>query len=148
MKKIASMSLSFFCLCYAFSQSPQSEEEIKNLEQMEVKAVQEKDTITLKKLWDKEYVVNNPDNKVVLAVPNSVFRPVLNKPRTFFTREVEHISIRGNIAFSMGNETIIPGGDLPKAGQIVKRRYTNIWMNVDGSWKLVARHANEICSPN
>src|SRR6187399_459580 len=115
---------------------------------MEVKAVLEKDTITLKKLWDKEYVVNNPDNKVVLAIPNSVFSPVLNKPRTSFTREVEHITIRGNIAFSMGNETIIPGGDLPKSRQTVKRRYTNVWMKVDGSWKLVARHANEICSTN
>lgn len=132
--------------CYTFAQNQETEEELKKLEQMEVKAVLEKDTITLKKLWDKEYVVNNPDNKVVLAIPNSVFRPVLNKPRTSFTRDVEHITIRGNIAFSMGSETIIPGGDLPKFGQTVVRRYTNIWMKVEGSWKLVARHANEICS--
>jgi len=148
MKKITSILLSIVSFCHAFAQSQETEEELKKLEQMEVKAVLEKDTITLKKLWDKEYVVNNPDNKVVLAIPNSVFRPVLNKPRTSFTREVEHITIRGNIAFSMGNETIIPGGDLPKSGQTVKRRYTNVWMKVDGSWKLVARHANEICSTN
>jgi hypothetical protein len=146
MKKITCMLLSILSLCYAFAQGQETEEELKKLEQMEVKAVLEKDTITLKKLWDKEYVVNSPDNKVNLAIPNSVFRPVLNKPRISFTREVEHITIRGNIAFSMGSETIIPGGDLPKSGQTVKRRYTNIWMKVDGSWKLVARHANEICS--
>jgi hypothetical protein len=148
MKKTTSMLFSVLSFCYAFAQGQQAEEELKKLEQMEVKAVLEKDTITLKKLWDKDYVVNNPDNKVVLAIPNSVFRPVLTKPRTSFTREVEHITIRGNIAFSMGNETIIPGGDLPKSGQSVKRRYTNIWMKVDGSWKLVARHANEICPTN
>jgi hypothetical protein len=148
MKKINMTLVSLFIFCCAFAQNQQIEEQIKKLEQMEVKAVLEKDTITLKKLWDKEYVVNNPDNKVVLAIPNSVSRPVLNQPRNFFTREVEHITIRENIAFSMGNETVIPGGDLPKSGQTVKRRYTNIWMKVEGSWKLVARHANEICSTN
>jgi len=148
MKKIAIVLLFLFSFCYAFAQNSQIEDEIKELEQMEVKAVLENDTITLKKLWDKEYVVNNPDNKVVLAKPNSVFRPVLNKPRISFTRVVEHITIKGNIVFSMGHETIIPGGNLPKSGQTVQRRYTHVWMKADGTWKLVARHANEICLTN
>ncbi len=41
--------------------------EIRKLEQMEVQAVLKKDTITLLKLWDKEYVVNAPDNKINFA---------------------------------------------------------------------------------
>jgi len=115
---------------------------------MEVRAILTKDTVMLKKLWDRDYVVNNPDNKVVLANANPLDRPVLTKPRTSFTREVEHITVRGDIAFSMGNETVVPAGDLPASGQTVKRRYTNIWMKVDGDWKLVARHANVICQKN
>jgi hypothetical protein len=29
-------------------------------------------------------------------------------------------------------------------GQTVKRRYTNVWMNTDKNWQIVARHANII----
>jgi hypothetical protein len=112
---------------------------------MEVQAVLAKDTVTLERLWDKKYVVNNPDNRIVVAGSNPVDRPVLQKPRTAFTREVEHITVRGDVVISMGGETVVPGGDLPKAGKTVRRRYTNIWTRVDGSWKLIARHANEVC---
>lgn len=148
MKKVAITISLFFCVCHLFAQHGNTEEEIKKLEQMEVRAVLTKDTVMLKKLWDKDYVVNNPDNKVVLANANPLDRPVLTKARTSFTREVEHITVRGDIVFSMGNETVVPAGDLPKLGQTVKRRYTNIWMKVNGDWKLVARHANVICQEN
>ncbi|MEO8353520.1 MAG: nuclear transport factor 2 family protein [Chthoniobacteraceae bacterium] len=124
------------------------EDEIRRLEQIEVKAILARDTTTLEKLWDKNYVVNNPDNKIVLANADPVDRPVLKKPRSSFTREVEHIAVRDNIVISMGSETVVPASDLPKSGQTVKRRYTNIWMKIGDSWKLVARHANEICAPN
>ena len=123
------------------------EAEIKRLEQMEVRAVLARDRATLEKLWDREYVVNNPQNQIILATPDPLDRPVLQKPRTSFTREVEHITVRGDIVISMGGETVVPAGDLPRSGETVKRRYTNVWMKVDGAWKLIARHANEIREP-
>ncbi len=44
-------------------------------------------------------------------------------------------------------ETYIPRIDLPeaKAGQVVKRRFTNIWMYKNGKWQQIARHASVIC---
>lgn len=116
--------------------------EITRLEQMEVQAILKKDTLTLLKLWASDYVVNAPDNKVNFAGKTTLDRPVLQRSRTSFTRNVEHIIIRGNTVFSMGNETLNPDSD---SQQIIQRRYTNIWMKMDGSWKLVARHANIIC---
>jgi len=148
MKKLVITMLVYFCTHYLFAQNQDIEKEIRKLEQIEVQAVLAKDTNTLKKIWDKDLVVNNPANKVVLANANPVDRPVLKQPRTSFTREVEHIAVRGNIVFSMGSETVVPAGDLPKSGKTVKRRYTNIWLKVDGDWKMVARHANEICEGN
>jgi len=148
MKKLIITVILAFCACYLYAQNKNIEEEIKKLEQMEVRAVLAKDTVALKKIWDKNFVVNSPANKVVLAKTNSVDRPVLKEQRTSFTREVEFITVRGDIVFSMGNETVVPTGDIPKSGQTVKRRYTNIWMKVDGEWKLVAPHANEICQGN
>ncbi len=146
MKKAITTFFLFFyghCLC---AQDLNIENEIRSLEQTEVQAVLNKDTATLKKLWDRDYIVNNPENKIVLAKPNPVDRPVLQNQRVSFTREVEKILINGDVAISMGNETVIPAGDAANAGQTVKRRYTNIWMKKDGQWKLVARHANKICS--
>ncbi len=145
MKKFIIISCLCFCGYNLFAQDKTIETEIKNLEQNEVQAVLNKDTITLKKLWDKDYVVNNPENKIVLAKLNSVDRPVLQKQRTSFTREVEKIIINGDIAISMGKETVVSIEDASKSGQTIERRYTNIWMKKDGSWKLVARHANKIC---
>mgnify|MGYP001798244268 CR=1 FL=1 len=72
-------------------------------------------------------------------------RPVLKRSKISLTREVEQIIVKGGVVFSMGNETVIPLSDDDIPGQTVKRRYTNIWMKEDGTWKLVARHANVIC---
>lgn len=117
------------------------EVEIKRLEQMEVTAFLERDIPTLSKLWDPKYVVNNPDNKIVAGVrPDE--RPGLQKPRTSFTREVEHLTVRDTLVISMGGETIVPADDEPHAGKTVHRRYTHIWQRVGNEWKLIARHAN------
>ena len=140
---IAVLILLFGDILYA--QNKQIEAQIRVLEQTEVRAILQKDSVTLLKLWDKDYVVNAPDNVIYSAGKTKLDRPVLKRSRTAFTREIEQIIIRGNTVISMGNETVTPAGDDMSAGKTVKRRYTNIWMKLDGNWKLVARHANIIC---
>jgi ketosteroid isomerase-like protein len=145
MKKIIIAScllLSGYCL---FAQQQNIETEIRKLEQTEVDAVVNKDTVALKKLWDKDYIVNNPDNKIILAKSNSVDRPVLQRQKVSFTRVVENILINGDIAISMGKENVVATDEATKVVQNIKRRYTNIWMKKDGTWKLAARHANRLC---
>jgi len=135
-----------FCFGYClFAQDQNIETTIKKLEQAEVQAVLTKDTVSLKRLWDKDYIVNNPENKIIVATPNPVDPPVMQKVRLSFTRDVEKILINGDIAISMGSELVVAVGDGQTPGQTIKRRYTNIWMNKNGSWKLIARHANIIC---
>jgi hypothetical protein len=131
----------FITLC-ALSLFAQSiEAEIRKLEQQEVQAVLQKDTVMLLNLWDKDYVVNAPDNKINFAGKTTLDRPVLTRSRVSFTREVEHVIVRGNTVFSMGSETLAVAEGQP----VVKRRYTNIWMKQNEAWKLMARHANMIC---
>ncbi len=144
MKKIVLTILCIGCLGRLLAQDADTESEIKRLEQMEVQAILKKDTVTLLKLWDKDYVVNAPGNKINFAGKTTLDRPVLKRSRTSFTRDIEQIIVRGNIVFSMGSETVVTGNEID-VEQIVKRRYTNIWIKQDDSWKLVARHANVIC---
>lgn len=144
MKKL--LSTFYFVLTFgcAIAQNEKLEAEIRSLEQLEVEAILKKDTVTLLKLWDKDYVVNTPNNMIVFAGKTAIDRPVLRNARTSFTRNVEQIIIRGNIVMAMGSETVVPETSQSNAGE-VKRRYTNIWMNLDGTWKIVGRHANVIC---
>jgi ketosteroid isomerase-like protein len=127
------------------AQNQAIEAEIRKLEEMEVKAVLAKDSITLLKLWDTAFVVNAPDNAIYFAGKTTLDRPVMRVARTGFTRQVEQVIIRGSTVFSMGSEMVTPAGDQLNAAQTVTRRYTNVWMRRDNEWKLVARHANVIC---
>jgi ketosteroid isomerase-like protein len=145
MKKMLLILTCLCCTYQMFAQDADIEAEIRKLEQMEVQAILKKDTVTLLKLWDKDYVVNAPDNKINFAGRTTLDRPVLRRSRTSLTREVEQVIIRGNTVFAMGNETVVPTDGQTDTQQPVKRRYTNIWMKHDGAWKLVARHANIIC---
>ncbi len=134
--------LLFSSACFVFGQNQEIEAEIRRLEQVEVKAILEKDSITLLKLWDKDYVVNAPDNKINFAGKTTLDRPVLTRSRSSLIRNTEAIIIQDHTVFSMGNETVVP---TDPSQPVVKRRYTNIWMKKEGMWKLVARHANIIC---
>jgi Domain of unknown function (DUF4440) len=143
-KSVITIALSF-CTCLVYAQNAGIEATIRNLEQTEVQAILNKDSVTLLKLWDKNYIVNSPDNTIYASGKTTLDRPVLKRSRTTFTREIEQITIRDHIVICMGSETVVPQGDSPQAGQIVKRRYTNIWEKQGDEWKLIARHANIIC---
>jgi hypothetical protein len=145
MKKLFVAVCLCFCGHHLFAQQSIVEAEIRANEQREVQAILARDTIVLKQLWDKDFIVHNPESKIVLAKPNSVDRPVLQNQRTSFTRVVEKIMINGDVVISMGRETVVSTNETSASEQTVERRYTNIWMKKGGSWKLVARHANRIC---
>ncbi|QIL75422.1 YybH family protein [Hymenobacter sp. HDW8] len=145
MKKTCYLIALLLCGNTINAQSQNLEKEIRNLEQIEVKAVLEKDSTMLLKLWDKEYVVNSPDNVIVFPGKSTLDRPVMKRSRTSFSRNTEQVVFKGDMAFAMGSETVVTTGDQSQAGQTIKRRYTNVWMKKNSSWKLVARHANIIC---
>lgn len=129
----------------AGAQPPANEDEIRRLEQLEVRAVMTRDRDTLRTLWDAAYIVNNPEGVIAEAGADATDRPVMKLPRQSMTRTTEKVTFRGDFAIAMGGETIVPGEGQPKAGQTVARRYTNFWMKQPGGWKLVARHANVVC---
>jgi ketosteroid isomerase-like protein len=92
--------------------------------------------------------VNAPDHRVKFR--DEVLQAVKESRIRYsaFERAVERVVIRGDCAISMGGEVVTPVGDRPDAGRKVSRRYTHVWWNGDGSWTLIARHANVIGAPN
>jgi len=146
MQKLIIILAFVFSLVDLYGQEASAEADIRKLEEQERQAVLKKDTAALRKIWDRYLIVNAPTNRVVLAGDNAVDRPVITQMSySSFTREIEQILVRGDVVFCMGNEVVVPAGDNPKAGEEIRRRYTNVWMKQNGAWTLVARQASIIC---
>ena len=73
---LAAISLVAVPIVPALGAQPRSsEDEIRRLEQLEVRAIIARDTDTFRPLWDETYVVNNPDNVVVRRNPTRPIGP-------------------------------------------------------------------------
>lgn len=130
----------------ASAQSNDRERMIRELEQKEALAVLQKDTATLKEVWSKHFTVNNPLNKISKPGADVLDRQVIHElSYSTFNRTTEHVLIQDETAICMGKELVIETGREGNPGKTIHRRYTNIWMKQDAYWKLIARHANQIC---
>ena len=122
------------------------EQTIRKLELEESDAVLRSDVVALEKLWAEDFTVNNPQNQISRGR-----KEVLDRVRSglikysSFAREIESVGFYGDTVVVMGLEVVTPIGNTPRAGQALRRRYTNIWMKRKGAWLLTARHANVIC---
>ncbi|MCD9188588.1 MAG: DUF4440 domain-containing protein [Pyrinomonadaceae bacterium] len=127
-----------------------TEEMIRNLDDEERRAALDRNVSALERLWSEDFTVNAPNNAVSTgkkAVMETFIKSgIINF--SSYERKIEFIRIDGNYAFVFGLEILIPKTDAPSAGlvagQTVNRRYTNIWKNEKGRWRLFARHANVI----
>ena len=133
----------------SIDQDPQSDEEIvRSLDDQERLAALHRDIPALERLWSEEFVVNAPNNEVVLgrgAVLDTFVRAgIINF--SSFERQIEYVRVDGAFVILMGLETIQPVSSSPSAGlvagQVIARRFTNIWKNESSTWRLAIRHAN------
>ncbi len=118
------------------------EAEVRNLDSLHAAAVLSGNLQEMDKYWTEDFMVTNPFNEIDRA------DRIRNGAVTYssFERKCEAVQIHENTAVLMGKETVVPKGKSPDAGKTIIRRYTNIWMKLNGQWRLVARHASVICS--
>ena len=118
------------------------ETEVRKLDSLHAAAVLSGDLKEMDKYWTEDFMVTNPFNEIDKA------NRIRNGTMTYasFQRICEAVQIHENTAVLMRKEIVVPKGNSPGAGKTINRRYTNIWMNLKGQWRLVARHASVICS--
>jgi len=118
------------------------ETEVRKLDSLHAAAVLSGDLNEMDKYWTDDFMVTNPFNEIDRA------DRIRNGTVTYasFQRICEAVQIHENVAILMGKEIVVPKGKSPDAGKTINRRYTNIWMKINGQWKLVARQASVICS--
>lgn len=145
-KLLLSIPILFLCIASG-AQTGTVEATVRALDEQTMKAAITKDTATLLKYWSADYTVNNPMNKIEKGGQTTLDRPIMNQLEyVSFERNVEHAMVKGDVVLLMGSEVVVPKGKDGTPGRTINRRFTNIWQKQGSEWKLIARHANEICN--
>jgi len=139
-----SLFLLFFTLLGvgAFAQS-KDEEQIRRLEIHWTQLLEKEDTTALRKVWTKNYVVNNPNGKI--ATVEDIIGLIRSKHKfPAVERIIEKITFNQNIAVVMGTELAQPEKTNPNLDEKITRRFTNIWIKSKAGWQLAARQATGV----
>ena len=128
--------------------SNKAEVEIRKLEADQVEFLMSGKLAEMKKNWAPDYTVNNPFNVVQDAATGPIQNGVLTYSK--FERNIEKVLVHDSVAIVMGSELVVPKtapkGSSHDTDQPIKRRFTDVWMQKDGKWLMIARHASNICS--
>jgi ketosteroid isomerase-like protein len=90
-----------------------------------------------------DLAVNNPQNGV--SVRGATARRSATGQISYdqYDRIIEYAGLRGDMGLLMGEEIVRPR-EGPGAGTDVHRRFTDLWKQVEGRWRLTARQATVI----
>ena len=145
---ISSVVLVWCLFCTSAAQAQQTsadEAAVRKLDEQERVAVLKADRGALERLWSEQLTVNAPTNRVTVgrqAVLDLIARGVLHY--SSFERAVEAVRLYGDVAVIMGAEKARPVRKAPGAGELVHRRFTNVWKKDRGTWVMIARQAATI----
>ena len=121
------------------------QEKIRALDLAHAEAIFKGDKAVLQALLPNDHTVNHPTNRIVQEkaellslIGDGVIR------YTRFERRPEKFLFYKDLVVVMGDETVVPAPGAPNAGIVLRRRYTNAWMQHDGKWQLAFRHANNV----
>jgi ketosteroid isomerase-like protein len=97
---------------------------------------------TVEASFAPDVIVNSPTNRVVrLADIMARFRSGQIAAEPGGERRVEFIGVQGDSVVVMGEESGRPGPNAPNAGKQIRRRFTEVWKQYSGVWKLAVRQA-------
>lgn len=89
-----------------------------------------------------DVAVNNPGNVVATGAMVAKTYQAGRIDYASYDRLIEHVARQpsGEVV-AMGWETVVPRNLAPNAGKTVRRRFTDVWRNDGGTWKLAIRQA-------
>lgn len=104
------------------------------------RAIENSDFAALEKLWSPGFIVNSPANRVIGR--EEVFAAIKRGELKYtdLKTTVERMDVDGDTAIVMGQESYKPDFG-PEKGQLLTRRFTNIWQKTGDGWVMIARQA-------
>lgn len=100
------------------------------------------DIAGIESLMAPDMLVNAPINKVA-SRENVIARLKASKIsyEPGYERTIDFAGVRGDVVVIMGEEVTRPNKNDPNAGKIEHRRFTDVWKQFNGDWKLWIRQA-------
>ncbi len=108
------------------------QQEILKLENQEAEAQKNTDTTVLKKIWIRDFSLDNRSNKMLGATSAL---PIY----VYFTRHVQSIIIADKLVFSSGVERVSEVDPFKKYTGTVQRKFSHVWEKKLGAWKLISK---------
>jgi hypothetical protein len=109
------------------------ETEIMNMESREIEALLRRDTSSLRKIWSRDFTLDDTNNGQVMSS---------NNPLPFYVslhRLIEGLTKIENIVSAHGYETyqlLKPNG---KPAPPVRRSFSHMWIRKNGEWTLLTK---------
>ena len=118
------------------------QQEIAALEEAHRRAFLERDVERVASLWSDQLLVNSPLNRVNDKQQLLALLRAGTSAHSEMDERIDVVERRKDLVVVMGSERIVnaPGGPA------FHRRFTNVWRQEDGSWRLLLRHANIIAA--
>ncbi len=88
-----------------------------------------------------DFSVNTPENRVAPRAGVVARNAQGQIAYARYERTIDYAGLRGDMVVLMGEERVTPKGASPDAGKRVTRRFTDLWRQEDGRWRLTARQA-------
>ncbi|MCB9340781.1 MAG: nuclear transport factor 2 family protein [Lewinellaceae bacterium] len=141
-------TFSLFLICFTLVTTltcgqSNDEKEIRELEKHWTELLDNGDTTALLKIWSENYVVNNPNGKIV--TPKDIVA-LMKSGHKFpaVERIIENITFNENVAIVMGKELQQPSNMTSNHEEWIPRRFTNIWIKTKNGWQLAARQSSKV----
>ncbi|HWL64015.1 MAG TPA: nuclear transport factor 2 family protein [Steroidobacteraceae bacterium] len=123
---------------------------LRDIEQQQARAAIAGDRAALERFFAPTFMLVNPSGvRVTRAELLAVLTGGGAPPYTSATYETEEVTVRGDVAYTVGLETVVFGANVQglqgaQPGQKVQRRVTHVWERQGGQWRLVLRHASNV----
>lgn len=127
-----------------------AETAIREIEQQQARAAISGDRAALERFFSPAFMLINPSGaRVTRAELLGILTGGGPAPYTSATYETEEVTVRGDVAYTVGLETVVFSANVQglqgaQPGQTVQRRITHVWERQDGQWRLVLRHASNV----
>jgi len=94
----------------------------------------------LSRLWSEDLVVNSPINRVHHRPQVLDLLKAGVIAHSSYEVDIEVVERLGELVVIMGAERIVNAPGTP----LIHRRFTNVWRQEAGAWRMFLRHANVI----
>lgn len=134
------MVLALLAGCASAPRNDDVAQRIRALEQQQAQAAIDRNRAALDRIFAPDFQIVNPAGAV--ASKDELLALLLGGPSPYRSAvyQTDTVRVYRDVVVTTGLEVVVPNAG-PQAGQIVRRRISQVWEREGGDWRLAYRHA-------